>query len=160
MCTYNYKTGKYEENDDLGQVMASTAKFVNVGSQEKMKSIHWNSILTETKKGETGGVHESGKSLLKKMTMAEVGQANRTRPDFTIRMLEGEPSIKKFANSSECTKEERDNILGLMDKIRENYEGKKDDKSSKKSESKSNADQEEANRKNMEEKMSGENKII
>jgi hypothetical protein len=110
---------KYDE-----QVAASTAKFVNIGSQEKMKNIHWNSILTENKDSSTGGVHEAGRALLNKVTWAEANQVNRARPDFLQRMSgpEARNSLETFIKSDECTNKE--NVKALLRKIDEFNEAK------------------------------------
>jgi hypothetical protein len=101
------------------QIIASEGKFVNLGSQEKMRSIHWNAILTENKNGTTGSVHEVGKTLLNRITASETKQVNRSRADFLERMSskEGRASLENFIKSDECTNKE--NVRELLKKIDE-----------------------------------------
>ncbi|MFH0969022.1 MAG: hypothetical protein V1804_00775 [Patescibacteria group bacterium] len=127
MGTFDKKTNGYRvsgiaKDEKTGieyneQIAASSAKFVNLSSQEKMRSIHWNSILTETKEGETGGVHNIGKALLNSITASEVKQVNRSRSDFLKRMSdkEGRKSLLAFIDSKECTNKE--NVQDLLNEI-------------------------------------------
>jgi len=112
-----YKNGKYQASSDESQKSAAASKFVNMGSQEKMKSMHWNSILTETKDGGVGKVHETGKMLLNNLTAAEIKQTGRARADFLQKMSDpaGRKSLLEFVNSKECTNEET--VLALLKEI-------------------------------------------
>ena len=163
MGTFDKKTGKYRVADNLKrnkdgelllntdgsaikneniyedeQIVAAKAKFVNIGSQEKMKSMHWNSILSEKKEIDketgqsmTGGIHDAGAELLNSMTVAEADQASRARADFLQRMGKGKgkEALKNFMNSDRCKNPEV--IKRLIQSIEDKLNGKDDNKTGK-----------------------------
>jgi hypothetical protein len=122
-ATLNNNKGGYRVTGDDEQLAAAKAKFVNIGSQEKMKSMHWNSILSENQNGTTGDVHEIGKAFLKSITAAEIEQVGRARADFLKRMIEAKDKIEEFRNSKNsnnedvCSEEQKAMIKKLMEKI-------------------------------------------
>jgi hypothetical protein len=130
-----FKDGKYQISTDSDQKSAATSKFVNMSSQEKMKSMHWNSILTETKDNKVGEVHETGKALLNNITAAEIKQVERSRADFLQKMSDpvGRKSLEDFMNNpAECTNKE--NVKALLAKIDEQLTKKSKEESGAKEE--------------------------
>jgi len=95
------------------QIIAAQAKFANIDSQGKIKTMHWNSILKENTDSSAGEVHDIGKEFLNNLTAAEAAQVNRARADFVQKLGAGAglTALEKFVKSDECTNPEVVRIL-------------------------------------------------
>ena len=117
-----FKNGHYEKSSEAEHLGAALAKFKNLGSQEKMKSAHWNSYMAEGVKiieedangkavldadgkeiviqqaGTPGELHRFGKAFFANISGAEADQANRCRLDFIKNVYEnhGEDKIRAY----------------------------------------------------------------
>lgn len=103
----NANTGNFTFNklnvDSQGALVSSQdrmnaiiGKFANLGTQEKIRTLHPNVIIKEAPDGSGAGIHLEGEEFLKSLTTNDLGQLNRLRLDV-IRKVGGSKAVLKDA---------------------------------------------------------------
>lgn len=120
-----FKDGKWQLSDINEQARAAVGKGTNIEPQTKVRSWHWNSFLVEKGDGTGAGeLHSIGKALLNGMTMSEVNQMNRARPDL-IKNLASDSAIKSIKDHAKKVGGDQQKIIeSFADRIAQEY-GKK-----------------------------------
>jgi len=110
MADFDIKTGKYYINEDEAQREAALGKAQNIDVQQKMRTIHWNSLFEEYREidsktgkpiSKAGKLHKTGEGILESINPAEIKQINRSRPDFIKRCSENIEKIEEYAKTSD-----------------------------------------------------------
>jgi len=91
---YKFSELNYDENENglrtsESRKMEVVGKFNTMESQSKMRAIHPNTIIVETKDGSANGLNDVGKEFLKNLNSHDLGQISRLRSDL----------VKKFGDS-------------------------------------------------------------
>lgn len=122
--------GSLVSNDD--RIGAIIGKFANLGTQEKIRTLHPDVIIKEAPDGSGAGIHGEGKAFLKSLTTNDLGQLNRLRLDV-IRKVGGSKAALKdakilveelIATGEEANIQQAEVIKSFIGYCKNSFEGK------------------------------------